>query len=287
MNIQINKNNTKNLVSVIICFLNAEKFIQEAIESVLAQTYSNWELLLIDDGSTDGSSEIARQYAERYPEKVRYVEHEEHKNRGSSVSRNIGINKSNGEYIAFLDVDDVWLPQKLKEQIQIMNLHPEVAMVCGPNLYWYSWTGKPKDAKRDYLEKLPVEMDAIIKPPRLLRKQVQMADPVPAMSSLLIRREVVNRIGGFEESIPNLLDDQVLFVKIFADEPVFVASQIWCKYRQHPDSICKTIGIQKHRLLSERFWKWVKQYLTNKGVKEEEIWSIVDERIRNRRYGPQ
>jgi glycosyltransferase involved in cell wall biosynthesis len=275
----------KNLVGVIICFLNAEKFIQEAIESVLAQTYSNWELLLIDDGSTDGSSKIARQYAEQYPQKVNYIEHDNHKNLGLSASRNIGINKSNGEYIAFLDADDVWLPQKLKEQIEIMDSHPEVAMVCGPALYWYSWTGKPKDAKRNYLERLPVEMNAVIKPPDLLRKQMQMTDPVPGTCGLLIRREVVNRRGGFEESFPNILEDQVFFVKIFVDEPVFVASQIWYKYRQHPDSICSSIDKQKHCATSLRFWEWAKQYLTNKGVKDKEIMSSVEEHIRKRRVG--
>jgi len=240
---------------------------------------------LIDDGSTDGSSKIARQYAEQYPQKVNYIEHDNHKNLGLSASRNVGINKSKGEYIAFLDADDVWLPQKLREQIAIMNTYPEVAMVCGPALHWYSWTGKPKDANRNYLEKLPVEMNAVIQPPDLLRKQMQMTDPVPTPSSLLIRRKVVNRRGGFEESFPHILEDQVFFVKIFADEPVFVASQIWYKYRQHPDSICSSIDIQKHCATSLRFWKWAKQYLTNKGVKDREIMSSVEEHIRKRRLG--
>src|SRR5205809_3316024 len=76
------------LVSGTIIFLNAERFIDEAIQSVLAQTYENWELLLVDDGSTDGSTAIARSYAERYPAKIRYLEHPGHKNHGMSASRN-------------------------------------------------------------------------------------------------------------------------------------------------------------------------------------------------------
>src|SRR5438128_12540181 len=98
----------KPLVSAIIIFLNAEQFIQEAIESVFAQTYDNWELLLVDDGSTDGSTAIARSYLERHPRRVRYLEHSEHANRGMSASRNIGSRYARGEYIAFLDADDVW-----------------------------------------------------------------------------------------------------------------------------------------------------------------------------------
>jgi glycosyltransferase involved in cell wall biosynthesis len=275
---KMNKNN-KNFASVIICFLNAEKFIQEAIESVLAQTHKNWELLLIDDGSTDGSSKIARQYAEQYPQKVNYIEHDNHKNLGLSASRNVGINKSKGEYIAFLDADDVWLPQKLKEQIAIMNTYPEVAMVYGPGLYWFGWTGKPADARRDYVQNLKIEKDSVVKPPLLLRIQLQMFEATPI--GFLIRRKVVNRRGGFEESFTDMLEDQVFFVKIFADEPVFVASQIWYIYRQHPDSICNSIDIQKHRLTLERFWKWATQYLEEKGITDTEIRTILKKKNRS------
>src|SRR5918997_1425231 len=117
------------LVSTILPFLNAEKFIEEAIESVFAQTYDDWELLLIDDGSTDGSTRIALQYAERHRGRVRYLEHPEHQNRGVSASRNLGISHARGEYVAFLDADDVWLEHKLEQQVAILSSHPEAGMV--------------------------------------------------------------------------------------------------------------------------------------------------------------
>src|SRR5579862_1030782 len=100
------------LVSVIISFLNGARFIREAVESVFVQTYRNWELLLVDDGSTDQSTQIAREYASLHSENVRYLEHNGHSNRGLSASRNLGIRRSGGEFLAFLDCDDVWLPQK-------------------------------------------------------------------------------------------------------------------------------------------------------------------------------
>src|SRR5690348_1999757 len=108
--------NNKPLVSVIMIFLNAEKFMEEAIESVLAQGYSNWELCLVDDGSCDSSTSLARHYARLYPEKVCYLEHDEHQNRGTGPSRNLGIQAASGEYVTFLDADDVWLPHKLEQQ---------------------------------------------------------------------------------------------------------------------------------------------------------------------------
>src|SRR3712207_4093497 len=118
-------------VSVITIFLDEERFIEEAIESVLAQRYDNWELLLVDDGSTDGSTQIALRYAERYPEKVRYLEHPGHENRGRSATRNVGTSYARGEHIGFLDADDVWLPHKLQQQVEILNSHPEAGMVYG------------------------------------------------------------------------------------------------------------------------------------------------------------
>ncbi|TKB70433.1 MAG: glycosyltransferase family 2 protein [Nitrospira sp.] len=94
------------LISAIIIFLNGEAFMREAIESVFAQTYRNWELLLVDDGSTDQSAEIAKEYAERYAGKVTYLEHPGHWNLGMSAARNLGIKAAKGKYIAFLDCDD-------------------------------------------------------------------------------------------------------------------------------------------------------------------------------------
>ena len=78
------------VVSAITIFYNGERFLGEAIESVLAQTYPSWELLLVDDGSTDGASEIARSYAARHPERIRYLEHSGHRNRGMSASPRFG-----------------------------------------------------------------------------------------------------------------------------------------------------------------------------------------------------
>jgi len=99
-------NYQKPIVSIITPFLDAQDFLQEAIESVIAQTYEHWELLLVDDGSTDKSTTIAQEYAAQYPNKIRYLDHENHQNRGKSTSRNLGIQQAKGSYITFLDADD-------------------------------------------------------------------------------------------------------------------------------------------------------------------------------------
>ena len=140
---------SNELVSVIIPFLNAEKFLQETMASVFAQTYENWQLLLVDDGSSDASAEIARQCAKEHPGKVYYFDHDEHQNRGVCFSRNLGVRKAEGEYVALCDADDVWLPHKLERQVAILRAHPAAGLVFGVSQYWVSWTGKPEDLNGD------------------------------------------------------------------------------------------------------------------------------------------
>src|SRR5688500_15389988 len=126
-------------VSVIIIFLDVERYLGEAIDSVLQQTYTDWELLLVDDGSKDGSSALARQYAAQRPSQIRYLDHPGHANLGMSASRNLGIEHARGEYVAFLDADDVYLPERLSKHMRVLDTHPEVAMVQSDLIFWYSW----------------------------------------------------------------------------------------------------------------------------------------------------
>src|ERR1041384_4760324 len=185
----------KPLVSVIIIFLNEERFIREAIESVFSQTYGNWELLLVDDGSMDGSTKIARDYAEQHSERARYLEHDRHQNRGMSASRNLGIRHAKGKYIGFLDADDVWLSEKLAEQTTILSLYPDAAMVCGPVEWWYSWTGDRDDKEHNHVVAPAVQVDALVQPPKLVTS-ILKTETVTTTSSLL-RREAIETVGVF------------------------------------------------------------------------------------------
>ncbi len=116
----------KPVVSVIMPCYNAEAYLPESIESVISQTFHNWELLVIDDCSTDNSAEIVRTYASK-DERIRMLRTE--KPSGSAtVPRNIGIQKAQGRYIAFLDADDQWFPEKLEQQLPLFEA-PEVAVV--------------------------------------------------------------------------------------------------------------------------------------------------------------
>jgi glycosyltransferase involved in cell wall biosynthesis len=84
----------------VVIFLNTEEFVEEAIQSIVEQTYQDWELLMVDDGSTDKSTKVAQRYAKQYPDKVRYLEQKGHQNHDMSATRSLGISEAKGEYIA-------------------------------------------------------------------------------------------------------------------------------------------------------------------------------------------
>lgn len=106
----------QNLVSIILPFYNSQKFLEEAIKSIINQTYKNWELLLINDGSSDDSLKIAKKYLR--DKRLKLISYD--KNKGPAYSRNLGIKEAQGEYICFLDSDDLWEKKKLKTQIIFM-----------------------------------------------------------------------------------------------------------------------------------------------------------------------
>src|SRR5262245_60883354 len=262
------------LVSVVIIFGNAERFLKEAIESVFTQAYADWELLLVDDGSTDGSTDITRRYARQYPRRVYYFEHEGHRNRGMSASRNLGIRNARGPYIAFLDADDVWFSNILEEQVGILETYPEAAMVYGPIEYWYSWTGKPEDCERDYVEKLGVPPNAVIEPPRLL--PLFLRDKATKPSGILVRRQIIEQLGGFEDSFRGEYEDQIFCAKICLSAPILASGQCWYRYRQHPDS-CYLTGQRTGDTHSARlrFLNWLTKYLAEQKVRDLGVWRAL------------
>ncbi|AYZ73036.1 glycosyltransferase family 2 protein [Fusobacterium necrophorum] len=110
----------KDLVSIITPTYNSDTYISETIDSVINQTYKYWEMIIIDDNSSDNTGIIVKKYTEKY-NNIRYILLQ--RNQGPAIARNIGIESAKGQYIAFLDSDDLWKPNKLKEQINFMKEH--------------------------------------------------------------------------------------------------------------------------------------------------------------------
>lgn len=113
------------LISIIMPAYNAEKYITESVDTVINQTYKNWELIIINDGSTDDTEAIARQYT-LTDSRIKLINQE---NKKLSAARNIGIKAAVGDWVAFLDADDLWVADKLKKQIALINTKPDIGLV--------------------------------------------------------------------------------------------------------------------------------------------------------------
>lgn len=270
-------------VSVIVIFKDAEDFLVEAVESVFAQSFGAWELLLVDDGSADSSTAFARRYAAEKGDRVRYVEHPGHANRGMSASRNLGIEHAAGEFVAFLDADDALVPAALEEEVAILRAHPRVGMVYGPLEYWHGWTGRREDEERDFVHPVGVPTDRIYEPPDLIALFIRNIAFAP--SGMLLRRELVERVGGFEESFRDLYEDQVFAAKICRTTPVYISGRCWYRYRQHDRSCC-LVAQRNGRLDASRrpFLEWLVAYLEREGLAGGDAWRLATGELR--RWSP-
>jgi glycosyltransferase involved in cell wall biosynthesis len=261
-------------ISIIIVFLNAGKYLSEAIECVLTQTHQNWELLLVDDGSTDQSTGIAKHYVSKFPARVHFFDHDGHANLGISATRNLGLRQATSEYVAFLDADDFWYPDFLERHLAILQAHPTAAMAYGPSEWWYSWTGVPADAKRDFLMEMGVETNALVQPPQLLMAMLTCEGTTP--NGILWRKSAIDAVGGYDESFRGMYDDQVLYTKIFLREPVYALAESRYRYRKHFDSCC-AVSLRTGTYPAERaaFLTWLENYLRQNRFARGPLWQKV------------
>jgi hypothetical protein len=157
-------------------------------------------------------------------------------------------------------------------------------MLYGNSLFWHSWTGDPSDAARDFQPPLGVAVDALSPPPDLLTRCLRREAAVPCPCSVLLRREIVERVGAFEESLRVTFSDQAFYTKMFVAAPVYVASGTWNKYRIHPTSaiaIAKRTGTLREE--RGRYLDFVARYLKEQNLARGAVWWAVQaERWRHR-----
>lgn len=266
-------------VSAIMIFLNGERFIAEAIDSIIGQTFTDWELILVDDGTTDGATAIAKSYAEVRPGQIRYVEHAGHVNLGMSASRNTGLRLARGENVAFLDADDIWLPRRLETHVALLDSHPEVSLVIGSMLWWRSWASagaSPLQAWRytDTPSERGLPLHQVIEPPAVAISFLERRGAtLPGICSLTARREAVLAVGGFDDSFRSLYEDQVFLFRLCLRYRIWVTDEVLDCYRQHPDSACNQEGrIVGDARMRPIFLTWLQAHLVDSGCKDSRLW---------------
>ncbi len=230
-------------VSVIIPCYNAEKYISETLESVFNQTFKDYEVLLIDDGSTDNSLSLVR---EQYGGRVRIFTQ---KNKGVAAARNVGLAQSVGEYLSFLDADDIWLPEKLELQTQFLDVNKEVDLV-------YSDTYEFNDAKgvfpKTWFQKRKHFTGSVF-------KEIFIANFIPTLT-VTIRKTCLLDSGYFDEDLDLLgCEDGNLWMRIALNHKIGCLEKPLGKYRINPGGLSHRRveinkgGIKSHQRILKTF----------------------------------
>jgi glycosyltransferase involved in cell wall biosynthesis len=267
-------------VSVILIVLDGADFLEEALASVAAQSMQEWELVIVDDGSTDATPSIARRFADEHPDRVRIVGHEGGGNRGMSASRNLGIGCSRAPYVTFLDHDDQMLPGKLETQARILDAHPKAGAVVGPNLRWNAWRGSSRE---DTVQDLRVPTDALMPPPGPLPVFLRHTASTP--QAIMIRRAVIDAIGGFDPGFRGMYEDQVFLARLLLAHPVYITSAVLHRYRQHPDSCVSRAHRDGSQIIARRrFLQWLEAYVAATPEHAAAIRPVLDAELARTRF---
>jgi glycosyltransferase involved in cell wall biosynthesis len=220
----------KPFVSVIISTFNRGWILSEAVDSVLSQDYAPFELVVVDDGSTDDTAEILSAYAD-----PRLRVHFQ-PNRGVSAARNCGIMHTSGELIAFLDSDDLWLPGKLSAQVQFFQQHPD-ALICQTEEIWIR--NKVRVNPKNRHQKPSGD---IFRP--------SLALCLVSPSAVMIRRSLLDEVGLFDESLP-ACEDYDLWLRISCKHPVhLMETALIFKRGGHEDQLSRAPSLDRFRIRS-------------------------------------
>ncbi|HAA29251.1 MAG TPA: glycosyl transferase family A [Cyanobacteria bacterium UBA8553] len=216
-------------ISVIIPAYNAEKTILETITSVIQQTYSNWEMIVINDGSTDRTLELLSTVKDARIKIFSYP------NGGVPVARNHGLNHATGDFIAFLDADDLWTPDKLELQLAKLQQHPEAGVV-------YSWAYYMDETGESFHADNPIFFEGNVYAELLVR------DFIVSGSNCTIRRQAIESVGKFDPSVPGA-DDWDYWLRLALHWPFVVVPKLQIFYRQSSGSVSSKVEAMENNNL--------------------------------------
>lgn len=245
-------------VSVIIPTYNSATYLAEAIDSVLKQTFPAYEIIVVDDGSTDNTKEILENYIKQ--KQIIYIFQQ---NAGPAAARNQGVRSSNGDLIAFLDADDIWIEDKLKQQVELFLNHNNVDLVYGPRIEF-------SNTQQDFIDpKIKLYSGKIF--PHLIKSNFI------TNSSVIIRKNIFLEVGGFNEDRSlQAIEDYELWLRISIQREIAYVKKIVVKYRLHHNQISHQIA-KKSILLKLLICK---KLLLDKNAKRYRL-SIIIELLKN------
>jgi glycosyltransferase involved in cell wall biosynthesis/ubiquinone/menaquinone biosynthesis C-methylase UbiE len=241
-------------VSIIIPMFNAEKTIKEALFSVARQSHDSFEVLVVDDGSTDGSRKIVEEIASSACGRIIVLENPGNASGGSALPRNLAMSSARGEFLVFLDSDDIIHPEKIAHDVEILRSHPDAAAVVGPALWWWDGSGE-RDA---HLDMILEPADRVIDPPGFFNAAYHIgagADP-PCPCSWMVRKQVMDKIEPFDQNMLNA-DDLKFLAELSLRSPVYVASACLCEYRRQERTLwANAVASGADEIARSRFFDW-------------------------------
>ena len=202
-------------VSIITPTFNSERFIAETIRSVQAQTYQDWEMIIVDDCSTDRTAEIVASFQEK-DSRIKYFYNST--NKGSALSRNLALQKAKGKWIAFLDSDDIWHPEKLEKQIEFMT----------KNNYHFSYTNYCE------IDENSKETGILITGPKVITDKLMIAYCWPGCLTVMYDAE---KIGIIQTVDIKINEEYALWIKIAKNLNCYLLDENLAKYRRHNKSL--------------------------------------------------
>lgn len=216
-------------ISVVVPVYNGEKTIKETLESVLKQTFTNFELIIINDGSHDKTLEVISSIKDNRLQVYSYP------NAGLAASRNRGITRANAEYISFIDADDLWIPDKLESQFNALKTHPEAAVA-------YSWTDYIDEHSQFLGKGSHITVNGNIYPHLLL------TDILENGSNPLIRKQAFSEVGNFDESL-HAAEDWDMFLRLASRYHFIAVSSPQVLYRISSNSMSANVLQQERESL--------------------------------------
>jgi len=224
-------NTDRPLVSAIVPVFNAERYVREALDSVLGQTYPALEVVVVDDGSTDRTAEIVRAYGDR----VRFLQQA---NKGPAAARNLGLANARGRYIGFLDADDQWLPDKVERQVGLLEANPDLGACYGALVYF-----------NEQGEIASLTHQAVPTPSGWIFEDILTHPGFIGIDTLMIRRDCLDRVGPFNEDL-RTAEDTNLTLRLARHWPFGYLPGPVARYRVHSQSLTQQAGIPRGTIRS-------------------------------------
>lgn len=217
------------LVSIIVASYNYQNLIKEAIDSILCQTYKNFEIIVVDDGSKDNSISVIKEYTTKH-HNVKLFTHPNNENRGLPATVLLGIEKSQGEYIAFLESDDLWVPSYLQKKVEVINLHPDAKIISNDILLFGN--EEVIKEKKEYFDiinsKLKEGKNTIC------LEEYRYLNPIPTFSCVMISADELHQVD-FNATIPAWLDIWIYRQILNHNELYYIPDKL-TKWRMHATS---------------------------------------------------